>query len=79
MLKLEGVEVCIKNSGTNFSIRSKNVDVSLIANKYGGGGHRNAAAFCVKKNTGQSNSDIFNQIISEYQNLAVIKNKGCIC
>ena len=42
------------------------MDVSSLANKYGGGGHTNAVAFCVKKEKGLTTEDVINNIIQEY-------------
>lgn len=52
--KIEGVEVSVmlreeKDNKIKISMRSQgNLDVEKIARKYGGGGHRNAAGFCVE-------------------------------
>lgn len=53
---IKGVEVGVlirenSNNGFKINLRSKNyVDVSIIANKLGGGGHKNAAGCTVKGN-----------------------------
>jgi len=52
--KIEGVEVAVmlreeNNNKIKISMRSQgNLDVEKIASKYGGGGHKNAAGFCVQ-------------------------------
>ena len=52
--ELEGVEVGFKvaefGGSAALSIRSRSFDVSEIARSYGGGGHKNAAAFQIPKN-----------------------------
>ena len=52
--ELEGVEVGFKvaefGGSAALSIRSRSLDVSEIARSYGGGGHKNAAAFQIPKN-----------------------------
>ncbi|MBR2526722.1 DHH family phosphoesterase [bacterium] len=52
--ELEGVEVGFKVSefggSAALSIRSRSFDVSEVARSYGGGGHKNAAAFQIPKN-----------------------------
>ena len=52
--ELEGVEVGFKvaefGGAAALSIRSRSFDVSEIARQYGGGGHKNAAAFQIPKN-----------------------------
>ena len=73
MLQIHGVEISIKLSGTNFSVRSKNADVRAMALKYGGGGHENAAAFNITKNN-KNISEIIEGIISEFQNQLSIKD-----
>lgn len=51
--KIEGVEVAVmlreeENNKIKISMRSQGViDVEKIASKYGGGGHKNAAGFCI--------------------------------
>ncbi|MGN0018129.1 MAG: bifunctional oligoribonuclease/PAP phosphatase NrnA [Candidatus Gastranaerophilaceae bacterium] len=51
--EINGVEVGFKVyegfGAASISIRSRNLDVSEIAREYGGGGHKNAAAFQIKK------------------------------
>ena len=66
MLQIKDVEISMKIAGTNFSVRSKNADTRNIAMKYGGGGHFNASAFCIKKD-GRSTDEIIDSIIKEYQ------------
>lgn len=67
LLNLKNIEMCIKMSGTTFSVRSKNIDVSTVANKYGGGGHKNAAAFCIKKDSGLTSDEILQKVLTEYE------------
>ena len=67
LIKIKGVEVAIKVLGTNFSVRSKDADISKLAMKYGGGGHKNASAFCVKKEKSTPVEEIIDKIIQEYQ------------
>lgn len=66
--EIKGVEVGFKvaefGESAAFSIRSRKVDVSEIARKYQGGGHKNAAAFNVPKN-GKSTEEVVQAIIKE--------------
>ena len=67
LIKIQGVEIALKVVGTNFSVRSKNADISQLAMKYGGGGHKNASAFCVKKEKSTPAEVVIERIIQEYQ------------
>jgi len=51
--------------GIRVSIRSKNVDVVALAEKFGGGGHTHAAGFSSSKRNLQETIDIMLQIIKE--------------
>ncbi len=66
--EIEGVEVGFKVSSYSdklvFSIRSRNVDVSKIAVKHNGGGHKNASAFEVPLNE-RSVDEVVQSIIEE--------------
>ena len=66
--ELEGVEVGFKVAefGTKaaFSIRSRSFDVSKIAQKYQGGGHKNAAAFSIEKQ-GRTTEQVVADLIKE--------------
>lgn len=66
--ELEGVEVGFKvaefGGAAALSIRSRNFDVSEIARQYGGGGHKNAAAFQIPKN-GRSTEETVEQFVKE--------------
>lgn len=66
--ELEGVEVGFKVAefGTKaaFSIRSRSFDVSKIAQKYQGGGHKNAAAFSIDKQ-GRTTEQVVADLIKE--------------
>lgn len=66
--ELEGVEVGFKVAefGTKaaFSIRSRSFDVSKIAQKYQGGGHKNAAAFSIDK-AGRTTEQVVADLIKE--------------
>ena len=69
MPEIQGVEVGFKVSPwkdqASFSVRSLHADVSEIARKYGGGGHKNAAAFSIKLE-GRTIEEAVQQIIQEY-------------
>ncbi len=67
LIKIQGVEIAMKILGTNFSVRSKEADISQLAMKYGGGGHKNASAFCVKKAKSTPAEEVIEKIIQEYQ------------
>ena len=66
--ELEGVEVGFKvaefGGAAAFSIRSRSYDVSEIARKYNGGGHKNAAAFQVPKE-GRTTEEVVAAVIKE--------------
>jgi len=66
LLQVQGVEIVLKVNDTNFSVKSKRVDISVLAMRYGGGGHSNASAFSVTRD-GQTNEEILEKIIAEYQ------------
>lgn len=76
--EMEGVEVGFKVSefggSAAFSIRSRNFDVSEIAKKYKGGGHKNASAFQVPKN-GRSTEQVVQDIIKELNASMEAENK----
>lgn len=69
MPEIQGVEVGFKVSPwkdkASFSVRSLHADVSEIARKYGGGGHKNAAAFSVELN-GRTLEQAVQEIVQEY-------------
>ncbi len=75
LIKLQGVEIAMKIMGTNFSVRSKNADISKLAMKYGGGGHKNASAFCVKKEKSTPAETVIENILNEYQEELKIQEK----
>lgn len=66
--ELEGVEVGFKvaefGGAASISIRSRNHDVSEIARKYKGGGHKNAAAFQIPKN-GRTTEEVVKELVKE--------------
>ena len=66
--ELEGVEVGFKvaefGNKAAFSIRSRSFDVSKIAQKYQGGGHKNAAAFSIEKGK-RSTEEVVQDLIKE--------------
>ena len=66
--ELEGVEVGFKvaefGNKAAFSIRSRSFDVSKIAQKYQGGGHKNAAAFLIEKGK-RSTEEVVQDLIKE--------------
>lgn len=66
--ELEGVEVGFKvaefGGAAAISIRSRSHDVSEIARKYNGGGHKNAAAFQIQKN-GRSTEEVVKDLVKE--------------
>lgn len=66
--ELEGVEVGFKvaefGGSAALSIRSRSFDVSEIARQYGGGGHKNAAAFQIPKN-GKSTEETVANFVKE--------------
>lgn len=68
LIKADGIEAAIKINGTNFSIRSKEKDISKIAESYGGGGHKNAAAFAVRKSD-YPDIDIKQTVLKQYSDL----------
>ena len=60
---IEGVEIAVllKEMDENFcraSVRSKGLDVSKLAMKFGGGGHLRAAGFPVKKPLAEAKKDV---------------------
>ncbi|MBR1886142.1 MAG: bifunctional oligoribonuclease/PAP phosphatase NrnA, partial [Schwartzia sp.] len=60
---IEGVEIAVllKEMDENFcraSVRSKGLDVSKLAMKFGGGGHIRAAGFPVKKPLAEAKKDV---------------------
>lgn len=77
MPEIQGVEVGFKVSPfqgkASFSVRSLHADVSEIARKYDGGGHKNASAFSVPCN-GRPIEEVVQQIINEYNQ--TIKEQG---
>lgn len=77
MPEIQGVEVGFKVSPwkdqASFSVRSLHADVSEIARKYGGGGHKNAAAFSVKLE-GRTIEQAVQDIVKEYNQ--TIKEQG---
>lgn len=66
--ELEGVEVGFKvaefGGSASLSIRSRSFDVSEIAREYGGGGHKNAAAFQIPKN-GRTTEETVAEFVKE--------------
>lgn len=72
--KIEGVEVAIMLREENgnkikISMRSQgNLNVEKIARKYGGGGHKNAAGFCVEGNFEFAKSLILKEIEKGFLN-----------
>ena len=66
--ELEGVEVGFKvaefGGAAALSIRSRSFDVSEIARQYGGGGHKNAAAFQIPKN-GRTTEETVTEFLKE--------------
>ena len=66
--ELEGVEVGFKvaefGGAAAISIRSRSHDVSEIAKKYNGGGHKNAAAFQIPKN-GRTTEEVVKELVKE--------------
>ena len=77
MPEIQGVEVGFKVSPwkdqASFSVRSLHADVSEIARKYGGGGHKNASAFSVKLE-GRTLEEAVQDIVKEYGE--AIKEQG---
>ncbi len=80
--ELEGVEVGFKvaefGGSAALSIRSRSFDVSEIARSYGGGGHKNAAAFQIPKNgrtLEQTVSDFVNDLSKKIEKYEVQNGK----
>ncbi len=69
MPEIQGVEVGFKVSPwkdqASFSVRSLHADVSEIARKHGGGGHKNASAFSIELN-GRTIEEAVQDVIKEY-------------
>lgn len=69
MPEIQGVEVGFKvtrfQNKASFSVRSLHADVSEIARKYDGGGHKNASAFSVELN-GRTIEEVVQDIVAEY-------------
>ncbi len=60
---IEGVEIavlvkCMDENFCRVSVRSKGLDVSKVAMKFGGGGHIRAAGFSVKKPLAEAKKDV---------------------
>ena len=60
---IEGVEIavlikCMDENFCRVSVRSKGIDVSKVAMKFGGGGHIRAAGFSVKKPLAEAKKDV---------------------
>ncbi len=60
---IEGVDVavlikCVEDNFCRVSVRSKGLDVSQMAVKFGGGGHIRAAGFSVKKPLAEAKQDV---------------------
>ena len=60
---IEGVEIavlmkCMDENFCRVSVRSKGIDVSKVAMKFGGGGHIRAAGFPVKKPLAEAKKDV---------------------
>ena len=60
---IEGVEIavlikCMDENFCRVSVRSKGLDVSKVAMKFGGGGHIRAAGFPVKKPLAEAKKDV---------------------
>lgn len=76
---LEGVEVGFKvaefGGAAAISIRSRNLDVSEIARKYKGGGHKNAAAFQIPKN-GKSTEEVVKAFVEELKDIMANKQES---
>ncbi len=77
MPEIKGVEVGFKVSPwkdqASFSVRSLHADVSEIARKYGGGGHKTACAFSIALN-GKTLEQAVQDIIKEYNE--ALKEQG---
>lgn len=76
LLQVQGVEIVLKVNNTNFSVKSKQVDISKLAMKYGGGGHVNASAFSVTRDD-RTNEEILDKIVSEYQEVIDNEKRRC--
>ena len=60
---IEGVDIavlikCMDENFCRVSVRSKGLDVSKVAMKFGGGGHIRAAGFSVKKPLAEAKKDV---------------------
>ncbi len=80
--EIEGVEVGFKvaefGGAAALSIRSRSFDVSEIARQYGGGGHKNAAAFQIPKNgrtTEQTVQDFIKELAPKIEAFEKAQNK----
>ena len=80
--EIEGVEVGFKvaefGGAAALSIRSRGFDVSEIARQYGGGGHKNAAAFQIPKNgrtTEQTVQDFIKELAPKIEAFEKAQNK----
>ena len=80
--EIEGVEVGFKvaefGGSAALSIRSRSFDVSEIARQYGGGGHKNAAAFQIPKNgrtTEQTVQDFIKELAPKIEAFEKAQNK----
>ena len=71
--KLKGVEIVVHVNGSKFNIRSNNADISKLAVKYGGGGHKNAAGFQIEADP-EDMPKIVKRIVNEYSTL--LKEEG---
>jgi len=76
--ELEGVEVGFKvaefGKASAFSIRSRSFDVSEIARQYGGGGHKNAAAFSIPNN-GKSTAQVVEEFVKNLEEKLIAEGK----
>ena len=76
--ELEGVEVGFKvaefGKSAAISIRSRSFDVSEIARQYGGGGHKNAAAFQIPGN-GKSINETVAEFVKNLEEKLIAEGK----
>jgi len=60
-----GILISEINNLSKVSLRSKNIDVSLIANSFGGGGHKNASGFTLDY---RDSKELLDEIIQKIDN-----------